>query len=236
MTKSLKRKNVHLKPVQIENRCSDEWGGSLLLLLSSSSLCKFTLYILYFAFLFSLSSPEFVPFFCSLFFFPLGCWGQHNCIFVHKLLHFKHNTVVNKIHLCGLVFSLRVDLQLLMKLSLAVQTFAASSVLSHLIFSASALFCFIFRATLTLWQVWPTFSFFILVLMILPLCMSTPTCRYLRLLYTRMTYKCLSTLFCLSYSSVLITWVIFDLRVFYWTYLQQIDWMKKEMSSDSFAP
>lgn len=61
-------------------------------------------------FFFSHSSPEFVPFLCSLLFF-FG--GQHNCIFVHKRLHFKTIQLLRKHHLSGLVLSSRVDLQLL---------------------------------------------------------------------------------------------------------------------------
>lgn len=101
--------SCHLPKSKQKGNFSSNWLlnlTSLCLGLRPAALLLFHLLVsvtslspLYFAFLFSLSSPEFVPFFCSL---SLGHWGQHNCIFVHKILHFKHNTVVTKRLFVGL--------------------------------------------------------------------------------------------------------------------------------------
>lgn len=78
---------------------------SLLFLLHSHVLFYVNLFchFLYFAFL------TLLPRVCAflLFSLSLGCWGQHNCIFVHKLLHFKHNTVADETNLLsvGCLFS-----------------------------------------------------------------------------------------------------------------------------------
>lgn len=114
------------------------------------SLCQFSLCFVY-CFSFSHSPPpEFVPFFCSLL-FSLGCWGQHNCIFVYKLLHFKCNTVVVKKKRNFSVWAFSF-LLLLMSVLLAVYLYIISSLLPFLLpsFLPFALFCFIFRATPTL--------------------------------------------------------------------------------------
>lgn len=68
-------------------------------------------------FVFSLSSPEFVPFFCSLFLL-LFLWGAeaNTTVFLY-INSCTLNTIqlLTKLNLCGLVFSFPVDLQLLTK-------------------------------------------------------------------------------------------------------------------------
>lgn len=56
----------------------------------SSSLLMFSLVCV--LLLFTLL-PRVCAFLLFSFLFPLGCRGQHSCISVHKLLHFKDNTV-----------------------------------------------------------------------------------------------------------------------------------------------
>ena len=51
-------------------------------LLSFSSLCKFTLSVLYLSLCFSPSPPQSLCL-CSVLLFSLGCWGKHNCIFLY---------------------------------------------------------------------------------------------------------------------------------------------------------
>lgn len=114
---------------KVENCRSGVRRGSLSSITHSSSYCshpppcKFTLSVLYFALLFSLSSPEFVPFFCSLFFF--GGVEANTTVFLYIKKSCTLNTIQlfkkKKPDLCGLVFSFRVGLQSLMKSS---QTFA----------------------------------------------------------------------------------------------------------------
>lgn len=121
------------------SHCSDD-ETKLFVFFSFISLHVSILAVLYFAFaFFSSPPPEFVPFFCSVL-FSLGCWGKHNCIFVHKLVHFKCNTVVDQkkaTQICVWAFSF-LSFWLLTQIYLPL-CFLFSCYLFSL--------CFIFRAT-----------------------------------------------------------------------------------------
>lgn len=119
--------------IQIENRCSDVRGVCLCSVSLSFMLSlSFTFNVLYFAFVLSFSSPEFVPFFCSLF---LSLWGAeaNTTVFLYiNSCTLKTIQLLTKMNLCGLVFSFRVDLQSLTKGSLLKhKCLFASSVLFH---------------------------------------------------------------------------------------------------------
>lgn len=150
---------------KVENCRSGVRRGSLSSITHSSSYCshpppcKFTLSVLYFALLFSLSSPEFVPFFCSLFFF--GGVEANTTVF----LYIKKSCTLNTIQL----FKKKKTWSLWACLFFPSRSPVANEKLSNIclllllffpIFSASTLFCFIFRATPTVWQVWLTFFLF----------------------------------------------------------------------------
>lgn len=63
--------------------------------LTDFSLCKFTLCFCILL-CFSLSPPQICAFLQFSFFFSLGVLRPTQLYFVHKLLHFNHNTVVDK--------------------------------------------------------------------------------------------------------------------------------------------